>query len=108
MRRGREELRRFTRKLLKRDVYFHCLHRGDGFTGVNVSKYGQCITLKMHSSLWVNYDSIKLLPKGGNKSVSSLLTDVIRSASPLGSVVSMGPSLLTVEAGGGQFSHRCP
>ena len=65
MRRGRKELRRFTRKLLKRDVYFHCLHHGDGFTGVNVSKYGQCITLKMHSFLWVNYDSKKLLPKGG-------------------------------------------
>ena len=69
MRRGREESQRFARKLLRRDVCFHRLHPGDGFTGVYVSKYSQCITLKTLSFLWVNYDSIELLPKGGRRKV---------------------------------------
>lgn len=65
MRRGKgRNLQRFARKLLESDVYFHCLHCGDGFMGINMSKYIQCITLKMCSFLWVNYDSIKLLSKG--------------------------------------------
>lgn len=90
-RRGREESQRWARRRLKRDVYFHCLHRGDGFTGVYVSKYSPCISLKIHSFLWVNYDSIKLLPKAGkNKSLLRLLDDVIRSVPPLVSAALMG------------------
>ena len=86
MRRGREASQRFTRKPLRRDVCFHCFHPGDGFTGVCVSKYSQCITLKTHSFLWVNYDSIELLPKAGkNESLLRLLNDVTCSA-PHGSL----------------------
>lgn len=46
--------------------------------------------------------------RGENESLLRLLTGVTRSTPPLVSVVLMGLSLLRVEAGGGQFSHRCP
>ena len=40
VRRGKgRNLQMFARKLLEGDVYFHCLHCGDGFMGINMSKY---------------------------------------------------------------------
>ena len=53
------------RKILKLGVSFPYLHCGDGFMNVYMSKYMQCVALKICSFLWVNYNSITLLPNGG-------------------------------------------